>query len=253
MKHLPFTQLDTNETYTASVRILDIVKQDLADDPYVKSMIPLLIDGTTGMERAMGRILKSEFTTLLKKKDEIRDHYFIGLRDHLSSQTHNLKNEEMMHAATKLYAVIEELGVGLYYLGLVDETAKLNALLSSFKSTENMSLLTLTGAADWFSYLADAQEDFETTYNSKIGKDATVDIPLIRVSKDSIKRNMTPLLGYIQTNALINPSVFKPVEEGINIVITDIVTIARARKTREESEKKDKKKKGKQPNDDASE
>lgn len=237
MKKLSLTQLNSSETYAASTRILKILIDRLPNDNYVKAMIPILSKGTNGMEQALGRSLKSEFTPLLLTKDEIRDNCFLAMRDYIRSKTRN-KDKEIATAATKLYITITDLGVGLYHLGFADETTKLNTLRTQFKTAEYSNLLSTIVATDLFEELDEAQQDFENTYKNKVDTESEINLPLLKDSKNLIAKTLQPLLGYVESNVLVDAGTFKPIEATIDEIITDIVSIAHARMTREANEKK---------------
>jgi hypothetical protein len=237
MKKLPLTQLDSSEFYTASTRILKILTDSLPNDNYVVAMILLLGQGILGMEKALGRALKSEFTSLILTKDETRDNCFLGLREYIKSKIHG-KDKEKAAAASKLYSTITDLGVGLYYLSLTDETAKLNTLRTQFKTDQYALLLTTIGGSELFKDLDDAQEDFEATYKNKVDTESEINLPLLKDSKQLVAKTLQPLLSYVESNVLINADAFKPIEAKIDEIIADIVTIARARITRDANDKK---------------
>jgi hypothetical protein len=195
------------------------------------------------MEKALGRLLKNEFTLVLVAKDDNRDDFYWGFRDHITSQTHNRKSADKQAAAIKLYTFLDDLGFGLASLGFVDETAKLNTLIAKCKTAEYTALIATVGATEWFTDLEAAQIDFETTYNSKTDKEGDENIPFLKDSKKLVKAALKPLLAYVESNVLVNEAVFKPIESQIDEIITDIVTIAHARITRKANEKKEEEKK----------
>jgi len=206
-------------------------------DSYVSGLCQKLNGGLTGMEKAMGKNLKSDYTNLLIDKDNRRDNGFLGLRSFINSQLHS-PNSEKAAAANKLAKLLGANGYSIHRLGYVDETAKLNTLISVFKKPENTALLTIIMADEWFTELINSQEDFENTYNSKISNESGMNFPLLKESKNIIVQYLRPLLTYVESNSWLNEEKYVSVEVKVDEIIKDIVTIARNRITRSENEKK---------------
>jgi hypothetical protein len=240
MKDLSLSIFDSYEFYTCSTRIYDIVK-NLTNDPYVVSLCTKIKTGTTGMEKAMGKALKSNFTSILLNLDKERDQPFLGLRDHVHSLTHSKDNAKAT-AAVNLSTIIADIGNTIYSLSYTDETAKMNTLITALKGADAAQWLITTGGDGWFSEIIAAQLAFENAYNSKNVAETEINIPLLKESKAIIAKALKGVLSYVDNNTEFNAGIFKPLEEQIDAVITDMLTIARNRITREENEKKEKEK-----------
>lgn len=235
MKNLPYSIFDSYELYTCSIRIYDILKK-LTDDHYAVALCAKIKSGTTGMEKALGKALKSSFTSLLTDLDNDRDRPFLGLRDHSSSLTHH-KDPAKAAAAVSLSAIIEDIGNTIYSLGYAEQTAKMNTLITALKGPEATQWLKTTGGDVWFDEMVTAQDAFEIAYNSKNTAETSINIPLLKESKSAITKALKGLLNYVDNSTDITPAVFKPLEAEIDAVITDMVAIARNRITRQEKEK----------------
>jgi hypothetical protein len=189
------------------------------------------------MEKALGKALTSDFTPVILDKDKARDHGFLSLREYVKSCLHDI-DPVIALAAKKISIIIQTIGNDIYRHGNIDETAEMNSLISELSKPETMQLLKLIGADVRFKVMSDAQDDFEKTYNSKVTVDSTINYPLLKDSKIRVAQSLNALLTYVESNVEFNKAQFGPIEDKINTVITDIVTIARARITRVENEKK---------------
>lgn len=231
MKNLPLSLLDTMEFYTVSSRTLKILTENIPDDPYVKTLLGNLQQGVAGMEKALGRVLKSNFTSVILEKDEIRDKCFLGLREYIKSKTYSL-DQQQASAAYQLYNVLAGNGISIYYMGYAKESARLNTLLSQYRADQYSQMLNVIGAANLFIELEKAQGEFEKTYKLKVETEAEIDFPLLKESRIGLMETIRPLLTYIGSNAVLNPQVYKPLEDKIDEVITDVVALARTRISR---------------------
>lgn len=238
MNEFPLTILDSYELYTGAKRINLVLTTDLSDDAYVRVMCSNLTAGISGMEKAMGKNLKSDFTDLLIEKDKRRDSAFLGLRNYINSQVHS-SNSEKATAALKLASILNDIGNGIYRLGYADETAKLNTLITALKKADNSSLLKTILGEEWLNELNASQEEFERSYSTKIQAESEIDYPLLKESKKKVIQFLRTLLSYVESNTWINETKYKPVALKIDEITTDTLSIARNRITRMENEKKE--------------
>jgi hypothetical protein len=174
--------------------------------------------------------------------DELRVNAFIGLRDYIHACCNN-GDEIKEKAASYLTSILDAVGNTLYSLPYAEESTKLDLLFEKFGATSAREALATISASDWLERLKARQADFEKVYQSKVETEAGIDFPLLKTSKNTIKFYLKGLLNYIETNSKKKPDQFSTVEEKINEIITDTVTLARARGTRKENfEKKTDKK-----------
>jgi hypothetical protein len=185
----------------------------------------------------MGKALSSEFTSVLAENDSARDNSFIGLRNYVNSFVHS-KDGAKAAAALKLSDMIQSVGNGIYRLGYLDETAKLNSLITNLRTSEATQALETIGAVEWFTALETDQQVFEQAYQSKVDTESAINYPLLKASKAMLINLLRALLIYIESNVDLDAGKFAPVEQKLNEIITDITAISRARLTRAANEKK---------------
>jgi hypothetical protein len=244
MNDIPISILDSYELYTGSKRIHDAVSPALSTDNYAISLCLLILDGTKGMEKAMGKALKSGFTSLLFDSDKFRDDAFLGLRSYIRTYTF-VADPAKRAAAMSLEFTLGTVGRNIHRLGYMDQTAKMNTLIENFSAEGAQQHLTTINGTEWFTEMVTAQKNFETVYQTKTSTESAIDLPLLKDSKRKITNALDPLLTYIETNEGLNPTVYKPLVAKLNEIITEITAIARARITRVENEKKEAAAKGK--------
>lgn len=237
MKKLPFSLLSSNELYTIVNRIVEACKLTVSDNEYLMKLCELLIAANHDLRKGLGRTFNSEFTSILLLADEKRDYAFIGLRDYIQACCNN--GDPVKEAAAKsLSVIIESVGHTIYALPYASESTKLEVLFEKFGTPAAREALATIMATDWLERLKARQEDFEKIYQSKIETEGDVSLPLVKNSKDLIKRYLKGLLTYIVTNIHFDASHFGAIEEKINEIITDAVTLARNRATRKENAEK---------------
>jgi len=238
MKKLPFSILNSNELYAINCRIVEACKLTIGDNEYLMKLCELLIGANQQLCIGLGRTFNSEFTSVLLHADEKRDNSFIGLRDYIRACC-NSGDDVKEKVAYNLNAILESVGHNLHRLPYAIESTKLDVLFEKLGTPAAQESLATIMATDWLERLKARQEDFESIYQSKIEADAGIDFPLLKNSKETITFYLKGLLSYIETNSKNEPALFGSTEEKIDSIITDAVSLARARGTRKENADKE--------------
>ena len=139
------------------------------------------------------------------------------------------------------------IGITIYKLGYLDETAILEALVSDIDQPEMQATLKTIEATGRYETLKAARQVFEVTYKEMTATESEINYPLVKDSKIIITRALNWLLNYVEANASMKTDGFIKAESEIDEIITDVVAIARARKTRGDNTKKKEDEQQKQP------
>jgi len=238
MKTLPFSLLNSNELYAIANRIVEACKLSLSDNEYLMKLCVLILVANSDLRRGLGRTFNSEFTSRLLDSDELRDNAFVGLRDYIRSFC-NSGDTVKDKAGAYLSEIVSSVGNSIHRMPYATETTKLDVLFEDLDSPAAREALATIMATDWLERLKARQEDFESIYQSKIEADAGIDFPLLKNSKETITFYLKGLLSYIETNSKNEPALFGSTEEKIDSIITDAVSLARARGTRKENADKE--------------
>jgi hypothetical protein len=238
MKTLPFSLLNSNELYAIANRIVEACKLSLSDNEYLMKLCVLILVANSDLRRGLGRTFNSEFTSQLLDSDELRDNAFVGLRDYIRSFC-NSGDTVKDKAGAYLSEIVSSVGNSIHRMPYATETTKLDVLFEDLDTPAAREALATIMATDWLERLKARQEDFESIYQSKIEADAGIDFPLLKNSKETITFYLKGLLSYIETNSKNEPALFGSTEEKIDSIITDAVSLARARGTRKENADKE--------------
>lgn len=173
----------------------------------------------------------SEHTALLAVRDDSRDGAFVGLRDFVKAFVSS-GSPEKAAAGELLVEIFRSRGWSIFSLGYSAETSQLNVLVNDLETPEAQAALTTIGATVWLDDLKTAQGEFETAYQEKVAAQAGEDYQPIRDGRRQVARYVAALLSYVDLQSDLNPVQFGPVVDKIDEVIVDVVTVARARRTR---------------------
>ena len=238
MKTLPFRLLNSKELYAIANRIVEACKLSHPDNEYLMKLFVLILVANSDLRRGLGRTFNSEFTSQLLDSDEFRDNAFVGLRDYIRSYC-NYGDKVKDKAGAYLSEIVTSVGNSIHRMPYATETTKLDVLFEDLSTPAAKEALATIMATDWLERLKARQADFEKVYQSKVEAEAGIDFPLLKKSKDAITFYLKGLLSYIETNSKAEPALFGSIEEKINEIITDAVSLARSRATRKENADKE--------------
>ncbi len=237
MKTLPFSLLNSSELYAIASRIVEAYKQSNGVDAYLLKLCTYILEANSDLRKGLGRTFNQEFTSVLLVADDKRDGAFLGLRDYIHACC-NSGDDAKDEAAKKLSDLLSAVGNTINRMAYAAETTKMDVLFERLSSPAAQESLGIIKATDWLERLKARQADFEKVYQSKIESDAGIDFPLIKKSRQSITMNLRGLLIHIETGCLHDSAQFGAIEEKINEIITDAVSLVRSRLTRKENAEK---------------
>jgi hypothetical protein len=181
----------------------------------------------------MGKDKSSVYTEKMAEKDAERDAAFLALRDFAKANA-NRSDNRVSTAANVIINRIKKHGWTLYSLGYSDQTANLNLLFEDLDAPDAVSAMQVIGAEGWYADLKNAQAEFENTYKEKVSGEAQEDYLRLREAFTVLGRHLNVLLDTIGLlQELDETGNIDTVVQQINEVITDVMTTARARRTRQ--------------------
>jgi hypothetical protein len=236
MQKIHFSYLKPEEILAFWYRLLALLQSLIPDDDYLAAIYNRLEEIAGKLSAALGVIRGSKYTIMLAERDGKRDQLFVGFRDYVNAFTYHF-DELIVQAARLLQALIEVRGVTLYKYSYAAETSQLNGLFEDLKNPEAQQAIALIKAEFWVEALQQAQQDFEALYQQKVATEAGQDLPQINESKQELIRNLDRLLIYIESQAEIKAEKYQPVVKKIDEVIADMMSSARARKSKRNESK----------------
>ena len=206
LKELSITYLSPSELLTTSERIDAIISEALSDQPFVTKISGVMKTDLDNLQESMGKDKSSVYTEKLAGKDAERDAAFLALRDFAKANANRSDNQ----------------------------TAALNLLFEDLDAPDAVSAMQVIGADSWYADLKNAQAEFENTYKEKVSSEAQEDYLRLREAFTVLGRHLNVLLDTIGLlQELCETENIDTVVEQINEVITDVMTTARARRTRQ--------------------
>ena len=214
----PLVDLLVNENDT----VLPKIKQDLDNASDVFNEI---------VKKATAKYQTKEVSA----GDVIRDSVGRGFVSNVESYLHSLDDQEVV-AASKVIAVINEVGRFFYDEPLATQTVLVKKLISRLEA-ECADEITLLGLGRWISNLKKSNNDFEVLYETR--KNIVDNLPNISATESGelLIKCYQQAFNYIDiiVDVMKNP-VFISTAESINNIITKYNAIVKARSTRSANE-----------------
>ncbi len=234
MKNLPSTILTTEEIYTFAVRLKEFLKEAGIDDQFISEILPILIKESEEVSYVLAKTAGSVYTKQVNDKDDSRDKAFVGLRDYIHAYT-NSPDDEKAEAAVLLSSIINERGNTLHNLGNAAESAELNLLFNEMDKPAPQQALEKIDGISWYINLKSEQADFEEVYIKKVEVDSMDNLPTTREIRKKISKLINVILLYIDHKTDYFEEIYKPLADKVDELVTNTVSIARARKTRKDN------------------
>lgn len=236
MKNINFSLLKPEEVHALALHIVPLIAPLSQSDALLGALYPALQQRTNDLSAALGLMRTSKFTVLLFEADKNRDESFLGLRNYVTAFTFH-KDRQLARAARELETLIQNRGISLQTFGYGEESSQLNGLLADLKNPAAQEAIATINAGYWAESLEQAQQEFEALYLQKVASEAVQDRPGVTASRRELTRQLTQIFQYLDTQAEINGEQYRPLVEKIDMVIVDVMTVARARKTKQEDDK----------------
>jgi len=179
---------------------------------------------------------KSSFTEDLILADKDRDCDFICLRDILHGMSVSMIDNVKSKAA-KLYAIIEKYGTQIYKLGYTAESATLLSLFVEFDRPVNQQLLSDLGILIFYSSLKGSESAFVSVSRQKSDEKTTItnDSEAATSIVNELLPSLTNMVAMLQLYSQLEPVTYSEKYKQVVTHITEINTVARARKTRKKN------------------
>lgn len=223
--------LDAAPMTVLGTRLANAVEADI-DDPFIKINITLVRSDIQNVEAALNRTSDSEYTKLIFNKDKKRDDCFISFKDAIRPFLRK-DNPEIVEAAEYLVKIIEKHGTTLYSLGYVEQTSVMKLLFTDLQTGKAKGAMQkLPGLQSWYDDMVQAEKDFEDTYVDKTEDTSDKSILPLKQSLPVLSRHLIALVENIKIINDNAPGSCDALIDQMNIIISEIMTTAKANKTR---------------------
>lgn len=239
---LAFSYLNFQELLTIAERLIEIFRRRFAGNEFIASQLTKLDSACDKLMKSFQKSAGSTFTSQLAEKDLERDKSFRSLVKYLDGMSAVESKPVLAVASQVLLAIIDKHDRGLYRFGYARESAALYALQKELSLESSAQLLADAGATELFEDLKVKASAFENLYQSKINEAGVKDYPQLSEAARDIMYRLNCILTCGDAIAYDSPQEYDQGIREINQAITDIMTPARSRSTRQENSTAEEKK-----------
>lgn len=211
-----------------------LVESNLPSDIFAK-LIEDLSQLLQKLQQALNRQRKNELTVEIRKADEERSHHFntfIKGVEYYLTMTGTPREE----AAHLLEAVIDKYGKGLVRESDIVETVKIRSLIKDLTGTERAAALETLSMTETIDSLNSSNEYFDILYLKRANSDAEDDTPTLTPLRKEVGNAFYLLVYLINFLNRKEPDAYGGVAGDITEIIGNIMTVAKARQTRNSHE-----------------
>lgn len=228
IKKLRTSYLLPEELAKTVEKYLELTKPLAQTEPFIGKVTHLLEENLEKLNVALETVHLNKFVSKVAAADATRDDLFIGFRETIDSQKRR-KNNSIIEAYEKVWAVIEEHGTDLFMLNYAEQSEKMESLFSELDTEEYQKALEELHAKEQYEELKYAQMDFDAIYDDEIDEEAKENYPSIGEAKGNIIPLINSLFDAINILCLTESGNHEVLVEKLNRITGNVMKIAKAR------------------------
>lgn len=237
IENISISVVEPEELATLAQRISKILTEAAFKNTLIGRALTLIQGDIDALNTALSTSRVSAFTQKVNEKDNRRDKVFIGFRTVLEAYTYHLE-ENLSKSAEKLLTIFRKYGNRLHREGNAVQTAKMKLLVADLELPENTAELTALQATSWLVMMKKENEDFEALVEERSIEQSGKESSLLNEKKTTLGNRLNKLLDTLELmEDSGEPDNITETVAKINEAITQVMTAARARKTRSNNAK----------------
>ncbi len=233
---IPFYQSKcSHELLVTFTRSVSQIISKHSSDLFIGRQYGTLSDLIAEMDNAFQRTRGSSFTIKRSDLDTTRDTILVATRAALDAAiAQEFLDVTKADNATMVKTAMDKMPSNVISLGYNEESAHISAFLSACQ--EMGEVITKAGVHPLIQALHETQAEFDKLSSEKIDSEGTEDkVRHIRHIRKDIHRRIDGLFGYIDLNGADLSEEFGETVSGINALISEVMTKAKADRTRSDN------------------
>lgn len=222
---------------TTSKYIFETEQAGVAE-PYVAKLLGVLKEDVKDLNKALTKLTVNSKVEATAEADGVRDDLLIAFRDMVDIGKRR-QNPEIVAAYQKVFAVIEKAGLRIYRYGYTEKSGRLAALFEELDQPEFQSAIAILKADELYNELKAAEDAFLAVYGERLREETTQNSITLEDARRKAVPHVNIFLGVLSTLEEFEPEVYEALSAKINAITSEIMTIARARRTRNGNEGSD--------------
>ena len=171
-------------------------------------------------------------TAKIHEKDSARDDCLLMIRDAIKSNTHNVNDAKAREDAVVLLKVYTRHFKAFNRMELGAETKAVKHLVEEMTDAENKERCDRIGITPLIATLVQIQAELEALYVKRTRIAPVPGESTLKQTHQSLQKAVARFLGYIDVMIAADEQATAALANEINRILTEVESIARARKTR---------------------
>ncbi len=231
---LPVTILNDIELIDLADRLAPSILNRLPNDTWFGPLVADMQSQVSSMNLVLGRTFGSDLTADINNADTARDDAFLTLR--MGLEFLERRPEPVGSAAARLLEIVRNRDYSLQALGDREETVQLKALLGDLDQPAAQADLMTVGLSADVEAMRQAQQTFDDLIAQRAAEEAGEELPLLRTVRGYLRQDLEVLRNDIASAERRDPVIWGDLATEMSQPITEVVAMARARRTREKNE-----------------
>ncbi len=203
-------------------------------DAVLPEIITALTSSSEELSHAMTRVQASKITTLMKVEDNTRDEA-IDMIDDAITFFAKKKDPVLNQASAILKEKYDNAFEGESLSNNTLETNRIDIFLKDCQNNQAEQAIETLGIEDEFDALTKSNPAYEALRKERAELKESDDTPLLKPSRRALNRNISFLENYLDFKISQGSDIHRSLTEEIIVPISEVMAVARARKTREEN------------------
>ena len=220
------------DLFDLGTRLFNAGGEKVSQDPKGELVANALKAALNTMVTVTERDKTNPVTIQIHGKDSIRDNELLMIRDTIKSKTHDVQNSDVREDATALFRVYKRHFNDLSKMGLGKETKSVKHFIEEMTDNENKARCDRIGITPFIKDLAKTQAELEALY---VERTRIAPVPGEHTQKKAmhlLKTAIRRFLGYVDVITASDEHDTMELKSEVSRILTDVESIARARKTR---------------------
>ena len=236
IKTLPRYLMNSEEIAATAGRLLTILEPVYNDSDFIKGLIDLMDKHLKAVHEVFGEGTTNILTEPLAKADNERDSIYAKITKFLRGARFHF-DDNKAKAASTLYRIFKNQGLGLAYDSYAVQSTKLNALFSDLETEDAKKAIEMLDLAGTFNGLKMAQENFAKLYTQKLEKEAEAkETGPVGELIQPVRQDLYYVLTMLEIMERVKPDAYTQVINNVNELVIEMGAKARARENRKEEE-----------------
>ncbi len=232
--NLTISDLLDDERITMVKRIRPLLEVLPAEtDLFLPEIVSAITLTTEELSEAMTRVLASKITVLMKEADDKRDEA-IDIIDDAITFYGKKRDPRYKSASSTLGEIFDDAFAGVSLSNNTLETNRIDIFLENSKTPEVQSAVETLHLEVEMHDLSVNNPEYESLRQERATLKESDTTPLLQPSRRALDRNIAFLESYLEFKISQGSDVHRSLADELSVPLTEIMSVARARKTRDE-------------------